>query len=221
DARARRGRGGGKTRLELTLAGLDRQRLFAGERARRHRADAVGVLRCQVATVTGKKLRPARISSANHSAKPFLMTHSNRSLPHCTREGSKAGRRASWRRCSGSITSALSRATAGRSCTRSSQRVSPGCLAGSSGKPRKAAAMLGGRPLERQHQGTRKGQVVEAGKARLDCRRGVVAYIGTEEPIPGRKDGSEVAVPVGAELRVMPPVQRGRDADAPDRPLEA
>ncbi len=33
----------------------------------------------------GKKARPVLISSVNHPANPFLMTHSRRSLRHCTR----------------------------------------------------------------------------------------------------------------------------------------
>ena len=64
-------------------------------RARRHAptlAQTAGACRSYRGAGTGKKTRPARDSSANQSANPFLITHSRRSLRHCTRYGSNAGR---------------------------------------------------------------------------------------------------------------------------------
>src|SRR2546428_290437 len=48
---------------------------------------------------SGKKTRPARISSINHSARPFFIPHPTRPLPPSPRYGSHPGGPARWRRC--------------------------------------------------------------------------------------------------------------------------
>src|SRR5439155_608227 len=137
------------------------------------------------------KTRPARTSSMNHSATPFFITHSSRSLLHSTRYGSTLAFPAAWSLCSVSITSALSPATEGRACTRSMHAVTIRCRDGLIGERRHCGAGVHVGEVGPVPLAVRRAHALEGGALLIE-RDAHLPRLGTEHVVVERQHAPAV-----------------------------
>src|SRR5262245_51471489 len=75
-------------------------------------------------------------------------------------------------------------------------------------------------PLYGEQSGSREAHAIDSREAGRHGDRRVAVRVRAEGAIPDREDGAEVRVPRRADPGVMAPVERRRDEEPPERPLD-